>query len=589
MKKILLIMTGFSLILQAEFVRNNASVADTHTGLVWQDDADAANVEKNWSDAKAYCSELSLEGKSDWRLPSMKELLSITDKNRSAPAIVPGFKNVTPNVYWSSSVDQSDSKNAWYVGFKSGFSRYNAKTRTNRVRCVREGQSLDTLSFDAHVNRLVKVKLSEAALKDPRFSLEKDMFETEAEFNKRVNAPDFVTKISHLKNEAIKEAIETSYGRALLSNLKYDAENAYFVGDLNFEAKKDFKQQKVAITIPKNIAREFYASAQNLSAEAVFEVNTNGVSLKRIEVPFQNKNYLAQFTDKDIDNARVAMEISGLKGLSLGQSEVSTFDTNNLKSFDDLDKLLATAPQAKSDKTKWLFVIGIEQYQYTDNISYAKRSAEMFVKAAQKTLGVPKENSYVMLNDKASQAEIKTGLKKMLRRVQTGDSIYFYYNGHGVPVPSEKNEPYLLASNTEPDFVQDEKFFSLQNIYSTLSDSKAGKVVAVVDSCFSGVTDAKAVLKGVAATRVVAKRTSFDQEKMVVLSAGKGHQYSNAYAKKGHRLFSFYVMKNLLEGKSDVATLYKEAKAQTYQASLEEYGDLRVQEPTIEGNARMGL
>lgn len=448
---------------------------------------------------------------------------------------------------------------------------------------------MDTLSFDAHVNRLVKVKLSEAALKDPRFSLEKDMFETEAEFNKRVNAPDFVTKISHLKNEAIKEAIETSYGRALLSNLKYDAENAYFVGDLNFEAKKDFKQQKVAITIPKNIAREFYASAQNLSAEAVFEVNTNGVSLKRIEVPFQNKNYLAQFTDKDIDNARVAMEISGLKGLSLGQSEVSTFDTNNLKSFDDLDKLLATAPQAKSDKTKWLFVIGIEQYQYTDNISYAKRSAEMFVKAAQKTLGVPKENSYVMLNDKASQAEIKTGLKKMLRRVQTGDSIYFYYNGHGVPVPSEKNEPYLLASNTEPDFVQDEKFFSLQNIYSTLSDSKAGKVVAVVDSCFSGVTDAKAVLKGVAATRVVAKRTSFDQEKMVVLSAGKGHQYSNAYAKKGHRLFSFYVMKNLLEGKSDVATLYKEAKAQTYQASLEEYGDLRVQEPTIEGNARMGL
>jgi hypothetical protein len=101
--------------------------------------------------------------------------------------------------------------------------------------------------------------------------------------------------------------------------------------------------------------------------------------------------------------------------------------------------------------------------------------------------------------------------------------------------------------------------------------------------------DNKAILKGVAATRVIAKRASFDKKKMVVLSAGKGHQYSNAYTKKGHRLFSFYVMKSILEGESEIKDLYKSVKKLTYGTSMKEYGDLRVQEPTIEGNARMML
>ncbi|EHP29137.1 protein containing Caspase domain [Sulfurimonas gotlandica GD1] len=195
----------------------------------------------------------------------------------------------------------------------------------------------------------------------------------------------------------------------------------------------------------------------------------------------------------------------------------------------------------------------------------------------------------MLINENASQAKIKTSMKKMLRRVKSGDSIYFYYNGHGVPVPSLNNEPFMLASNTEPDFVADESFFALKNIYAQLSASKADKIVAIVDSCFSGVTDGKAVLKGVAATKMVAKSVEFDKNRMVVMSAGKGNQYSNGYDKKAHRLFSFYVMKNIIEGDSDIKTLFKDTKAQTYDTSLEEYGDVRAQEPTIEGNFRLSL
>jgi len=258
-------------------------------------------------------------------------------------------------------------------------------------------------------------------------------------------------------------------------------------------------------------------------------------------------------------------------------------------SIDDLEEKLGSIAQRKEDSTKWLFVVGIEQYQYTDDIVYAKHSAQMFTKTMQRVFGVPQKNTYLLIDSDATQAEIRTGLKKMLRRVKKDDTIYFYYNGHGVPVPSMNNEPFLMASNTEPDFIQDETFFSLQNIYTQLSNSNADKVIAIVDSCFSGVTDGKSILKGVAASRLVPKHSKINDDKMVVISAGNEYQYSNGYDDKGYRLFSYFVIKNILDGERDIKKLYSKTKKQTYETSIEKYGDLRVQEPIVQGNHRMSL
>ena len=97
MRAILLIMIGLSWLHSAEIFTDKA------TGLVWQDNSDAKNVQKDWSGAKGYCQNLTLEEKSDWRLPTIKELQSIVDIKKFNPAIKDGFKNVASNDYWSSS------------------------------------------------------------------------------------------------------------------------------------------------------------------------------------------------------------------------------------------------------------------------------------------------------------------------------------------------------------------------------------------------------------------------------------------------------------------------------------------------------
>ena len=608
MRIIILILMAFSFSLASNVV------IDKKTNIMWQDNSDVKSVKRDYDGAKNYCKSLRLDGYDDWFLPTVEQLLTIADKSRYNPSIKSIFKNITSSNYftsshyWSSSPNVSLSKNAWYVGFYVGDSSYYGKTNKFSVRCARTGQP-DTSNFENLVSTLVEKELKNIPKPPSKLNLVRDEFETTSEFNGRVvktkkNQKILVSKYKKkyvsakqkAQKNAIKKALEMTWGKPLLSNLKYDADNGYFVANISFEAKKDFKK-KVAIKVERKNARDFKKQFASLKPQAIFDYDGSSVKLKDIKVPYKNKSYLAQFTDLSIADTRVAVNLTNdlhvdnnfNTNITVAKNSVSTFDASQLKDFRVLDKLLAKAPQVKTDKKKWLFVVGIEQYEYTDNISYAKRSAEMFVKIAHKKLGVKKSNSFVMINSGATQAKIKTNMKKMLRRVKAGDTIYFYYNGHGVPVPSLKNAPYMLTSDTEPDFVADEKFFSLQNIYNKLSQSKASKVVAVVDSCFSGVTDGKAVLKGVAATKMVAKSVSFDKEKMVVMSAGKSNQYSNGYNKKGHRLFSFFVMKNILEGDTSIKQLYKDTKTQTYDISIEEYGDSRTQEPTIEGNFRMEL
>jgi len=141
MKKIILIIFGIDILLSAHFIRTNGIVKDTRTHLEWQDNynSTADKITKySWMNAISYCENLVIDGKSDWRLPNKKELVTIIDYKIYNPSINSTFQKSFPGNYWSSTSVYPQHLKAWTVYFYAGFMspEYN-KTSSFSVRCVR--------------------------------------------------------------------------------------------------------------------------------------------------------------------------------------------------------------------------------------------------------------------------------------------------------------------------------------------------------------------------------------------------------------------------------------------------------------------
>lgn len=114
----------------------DGTVTDNQTGLIWLRDA-ILGGSKTWADALTYCNNLADDGSDltdgssagDWRLPNMKEILSLVDYGNHTPTLPAGhpFENVQTAEYWSSTTVASTTGSAWYVHMSNGLVGYNIK------------------------------------------------------------------------------------------------------------------------------------------------------------------------------------------------------------------------------------------------------------------------------------------------------------------------------------------------------------------------------------------------------------------------------------------------------------------------------
>lgn len=117
-----------------KFTDNGDGTITDAVGLQWE--KQASGGQSGWYSADSHCTQLTLAGHSDWRLPAISELESIVDTKYS-PTIDPVFFQYTlAEAYWSSTSESTDG--AWGVDFKTGNTKIFIKISGPYVRCVRE-------------------------------------------------------------------------------------------------------------------------------------------------------------------------------------------------------------------------------------------------------------------------------------------------------------------------------------------------------------------------------------------------------------------------------------------------------------------
>lgn len=124
--------------IQASYTNENNTIIDNVTNLQWQDD-ELADV-MLWSTAEEYCSELTLDGFDDWRLPSRNELMNIIDYSKTeAPFSSVSEHTLENGRYWTASkVADNPTGEAWSVDFSLNSQHEESLRSAQRyVRCVR--------------------------------------------------------------------------------------------------------------------------------------------------------------------------------------------------------------------------------------------------------------------------------------------------------------------------------------------------------------------------------------------------------------------------------------------------------------------
>ena len=107
---------------------------DPKTDLEWQV---ASPGRMSWASAHRYAASLSINGKADWRLPTLKELESLLDRSHYRPLMrksIP-FRDIL--TYWSATTFGPDKENAWVVMFDGAYVLSYYKTNKYHIRCVR--------------------------------------------------------------------------------------------------------------------------------------------------------------------------------------------------------------------------------------------------------------------------------------------------------------------------------------------------------------------------------------------------------------------------------------------------------------------
>ena len=103
------------------------TVTDILTGLMWLNNVSAIpdGNSGSWFQALDRCEELifPISGYGDWRLPNVRELMSIIDYGQDADLRLPPlnhFDNIQEDLYWTSTTSADEHDDAWVVDLGTG-------------------------------------------------------------------------------------------------------------------------------------------------------------------------------------------------------------------------------------------------------------------------------------------------------------------------------------------------------------------------------------------------------------------------------------------------------------------------------------
>ena len=221
----------------------------------------------------------------------------------------------------------------------------------------------------------------------------------------------------------------------------------------------------------------------------------------------------------------------------------------SLPEVDPAEDGLEKALSARDDI--YAVIIGIGQYQDERlNLRFTVNDAQGLynILTDPNYGGVPKDHIKLLLNEEATDRNIKGAIGRWLsREAQEDDTVLIYYSGHGAP---EGRETYWVTYNAD---VDDLYTSALNNndITNMLDRIRSRRVITFLDSCYSAATVNRKNRTRSIPTEIPWEK--FAGEGRVTISASDGKELSLELEEYQHGVFTYYLLEGL-KGKADSNT-----------------------------------
>ena len=293
----------------------------------------------------------------------------------------------------------------------------------------------------------------------------------------------------------------------------------------------------------------------NESKEIIFDFQTNKLYTdstipilieltEKYKLFAQNKNVIATLNTNSI--------ITSIK--IDGYDDTHKIDIKEASLTSEVDKNIPKT--LKINPYKYALIIGNEDYSSKQsglgsesNVEFAVNDAKTFYEYAVNTLGIPKENCFLLLNATSGEMTQKINvIFQILTRLGNTSEIIFFYAGHGHPDEISKI-PYLVPVDVSATNLQ--SAIKVTDLYAKLAQTKTKRITVFLDACFTGGGREQGLLAS-RAVKVVPKENTMTGN-MVVYSATSNEQSALPFKEKQHGMFTYYLLKKLQDSKGQVS------------------------------------
>ena len=202
----------------------------------------------------------------------------------------------------------------------------------------------------------------------------------------------------------------------------------------------------------------------------------------------------------------------------------------------------------------WALIIGINDYQIVDPLSYAVDDAVVVNDILIEKYGFKEDKILLITNEEATRDNIMNGFQKILLGAKEKDRILVFYAGHGAtyPLPNGGDMGYLIPVEGE---ASKERIFLTSISMSTLEEladmSAAKHILYLVDACYGGLLTIGARGLDSQTTPNYIEKITKNKSRQIITAGGRGEKVLEK-SEWGHSAFTLHLNRGLKVGNADM-------------------------------------